>query len=80
MSEVQVVGHASDGLALRGVRRRAGGVADQALFVVAKGGLTAEQWIYAHNGDGFDGLIDLFRSMAESWRGWDGKRSWSSLE
>ncbi|MEQ4208855.1 DUF6228 family protein [Actinopolymorpha sp. B9G3] len=77
---VQVIGHTRNGLALRDVRRLSDGVADQALFAVAKGGLTAESWVYAHNGDGFDGLTDFFRSMAKSWRGWDGARTWSSLE
>ena len=77
---VEVLGHLADGLSIRDVRRSSDGTADQVLFVLAKGGLTAETWVYAHNGDGFDGFCDFFRSMAESWRGWDGEHSWSSLE
>jgi hypothetical protein len=42
--------------------------------------VSAESWVYAHNGNGFDGLGDFFRSMSEAWRGWDGEHRWSSLE
>lgn len=29
---------------------------------------------------GLDGLADFFREMADDWNGWDGERTWSSLE
>jgi hypothetical protein len=55
-------------------------LADQVLFVLAKEGISAESWVYAHNENGFDGLGDFFRSMSEAWRGWDDEHRWSSLE
>lgn len=75
-----VFGHPHSGLSIRDVRRLSSGDADQALFVLVKGGLTAETWVYAHEGNGFDGLVGFFRSMADAWRGWKGERTWSSLE
>ena len=80
MSHVVVFGHPYSGLSVRDVRRQSNGDAHQALFVLAKGGLTAETWVYAHDGNGFDGLVRFFRSMADAWRGWEGEQSWSSLE
>lgn len=39
--------------------------------------LSCSASVYAFMGDGID---EFFRSMARDWRGWDGVRSWSSLE
>lgn len=80
VSHVVVFGHSHSGLSVRDVRRLPSGDADQALFVLTTGGLSAETWVYAHEGNGFDGLVDFFRAMAEAWRGWEGEQAWSSLE
>ncbi|MFN2556429.1 MAG: DUF6228 family protein [Nitriliruptorales bacterium] len=40
-------------------------------------GMHATTAVYTY---GDDGLPDFFRALAESWRGWEGKREWNSLE
>lgn len=42
--------------------------------------LQAHRTVAAHYGNGFDDLIDFFRSLAAGWRGWSGERIYESLE
>lgn len=43
-------------------------------------GLDATATVYALNVLGFDGLADYFADLSSDWRGWQGVRTWSSLE
>lgn len=74
------IGPSRNGLSIRDVSRDTRGVADRALVRLAKDGLSAETWVYAHEGHGFDGLVAFFNQMGADWRGWVGERQWSSLE
>lgn len=42
--------------------------------------LQARRTVAAHYANGFDDLIDFFRGLATSWRGWPGERTYESLE
>ena len=42
--------------------------------------LQVQRTVAAHPGNGFDDLVDFFRSLATSWRGWSGERTYESLE
>ena len=44
------------------------------------GSLRAEASVYRHHEDGFDDLADFFGELERDWRGWDGVRTWTSLE
>jgi len=80
VTEPVVIGRSHDGLSVLDVRHDRGGDADQVLVRLTKEGLSAECWIYAHEGRGFDGLTAFFQSLADDWRVWSGQREWTSLE
>jgi len=42
--------------------------------------LQARRTVAAHYANGFDDLIDFFRSLGTRWRGWSGERTYESLE
>jgi hypothetical protein len=44
---------------------------------LAADGMEASTGVYVMGGDG---LANLFEAMASEWRGWDGVKSWESLE
>jgi len=39
--------------------------------------VSARQQVYGYAGTG---LLELFESLAQNWKGWDGEKLWSSLE
>lgn len=69
-----LLGSAREGLLLR--PEGGGGLSAR----LTHGGLTAETSVYAYSWAGFDGLETYFAGLASDWRGWGGKRGWSSLE
>ena len=42
-------------------------------------GLTASRVVYVHDFD-LDALAGFFQDLADSWKGWDGEKSWHSIE
>lgn len=44
------------------------------------GTLRAEARVFRHYASGFDDLAEFFEWLERDWRGWDGVRTWSSLE
>jgi hypothetical protein len=42
-------------------------------------GLTASRFVYVHSFD-LDALAGFFEDLADSWKGWDGEKSWRSIE
>jgi len=43
-------------------------------------GLEASSRVSAHYASEFDDLVAFFRQLAADWRGWDGERTYESLE
>ena len=43
-------------------------------------GLEASSRVSAHYASEFDDLVTFFRQLAADWRGWDGERTYESLE
>ena len=43
-------------------------------------GLDAGLRVSAHYAIGFDDLVKFFRGLASDWRGWQGERSYESLD
>lgn len=41
-------------------------------------GIAASHYVHAYGG--FGDLVEFFTELERSWRGWDGDRSWCSLE
>jgi len=54
------------------------GSADQLRVALVAPGIRAEIDVYVFRE--FGALVALFDSMEDSWRGWEGERSWASLE
>jgi Family of unknown function (DUF6228) len=43
-------------------------------------GLDASRRVWAHYATGFDELVAFFNGLAADWRGWQGERTYESLE
>lgn len=55
-----------------------GGVATSVEVTINVPGLLATNRVWSHGG--FADLLRFFEGMADDWRGWDGERSYESLE
>lgn len=62
------------------VQHGTNGVPFSMLVAVELGGLTAGREVASHYVSGFDDLVLFFVDLAENWRGWDGERTYESME
>jgi len=53
---------------------------DQVNATLVDDGLSASRPVYHGYASGFRDLVLFFEEMERDWRGWDGARSWESLE
>jgi uncharacterized protein DUF6228 len=53
---------------------------DYVLAELRSGGLSATRRVFHGYTTGFQDLASFFAALAEDWRGWDGVRTWESLE
>ncbi len=78
--EEALIGRETDGMQFMAVKRGPDG---EIWYVSARlrvAGLDASLRVSAHYATGFDDLVRFFRSLASDWRGWDGERTYESLE
>jgi hypothetical protein len=84
--EEACVGRALEGLHFQNVVRRPDAVrGPEARFwsvevCLRVPGLEASSRVSAHYASEFDDLVTFFRQLATDWRGWDGERTYESLE
>ena len=78
--EPVIIGTPSDCLSIQAVRRDRTGLVEEAWVRLSRQGLHAETWVWAHQRPGLDGLADYFAEMSDDWRGWDGERTWASVQ
>jgi Family of unknown function (DUF6228) len=76
--DVVTIGSHETKLELRCVDRRADGAAELLRARLVAPGLDVERDAYEF--EGYAALAGLFDEMASSWRGWDGERTFYSLE
>lgn len=74
------VGGPSARLIFTEVHRGPDGVPFSILVAVELGALTAGREVTSHYASGFDDLVLFFADLADSWRGWDGTRTYESME
>lgn len=75
-----VVGHDGAVLTFSGPRWLDGGGIRDVGVDLAVGRLSAHAVIHSEYDDGFGGLLRFFAGMAHDWRGWDGHRSYESVD
>ncbi|MDF0512494.1 DUF6228 family protein [Agromyces sp. H3Y2-19a] len=78
MEPIIVFGSESEGLSVVGVGGLRGSAPEQALVQVRADGLSATRWISEY--PDFGGLVQYFAELERHWRGWQGTKSWISLE
>jgi hypothetical protein len=75
-----MVGREGDGLWFGDVERGPGAEIWYAGVRLLVPGLDARLRVSAHYATGFDDLVAFFRGLASQWRGWQGERTYESLE
>jgi hypothetical protein len=75
-----MVGREADGLQFAEVERGPDGEIEYAWARLRVAGLDASLRVWAQYATGFDELVGFFRGLAASWRGWQGERTYESLE
>ena len=79
MDEVRVGGPGGT-VIFRCARRLPNGAAELLSVTLQDSDLNAGRGVYEGYADGFGPLADFFRDLAEHWRGWDGERTYESIE
>jgi Family of unknown function (DUF6228) len=78
--EVAAVGREADGLQFEAVQRgQKGGIWDVVVRLRVPG-LDASLPVSAHYATGFDELVAFLNELASDWHGWQGERTYESLE
>lgn len=72
------IGSSSQGLLLTWAPSKS--TVDQVSAELRDEGLHAAQIVYHGYATGFRDLVDFFMKLERDWRGWDGVRTWESLE
>lgn len=75
---VVLLGTRSNGLTVLDIEREGSAPPHNILVEWTDDGLSASTWVYEH--PGFERLIMFLTGLERDWRGWDGRRDWSSLE
>jgi Family of unknown function (DUF6228) len=78
--EVAAVGREADGLRFELVERGSKGEILSVVVRLRVPGLDASRRVWAHYATGFDELAAFFNGLAADWRGWQGERTYESLE
>ena len=78
--EVAAVGREADGLRFEQVQRGPHGEIRSVVMRLHMPGLDASLRVSAHYATGFDELVGFLNEMASDWRGWQGERTYESLE
>jgi hypothetical protein len=78
--EVAVVGREADGLRFDQVQRGSKGEILSVVVRLRVPGLDAGRRVWAHYAKGFSDLVAFFHGLAADWRGWQGERTYESLE
>jgi hypothetical protein len=78
--EVAVVGREADGLRFEQVQRAVDPRFRSVVVRLRVPGLDASRRVWAHYATGFDELVAFFNGLAADWRGWQGERTYESLE
>lgn len=78
MDPIIVFGNESEGLSVVSVGGLHGSAPEQALVRVSADGLSATRWISEY--PDFGGLVQYVTELERHWRGWQGTKSWVSLE
>jgi hypothetical protein len=78
--EVAAVGREAGGLRFEQVQRGSKGEILSVVVRLRVPGLDASRQIWAHYATGFDELVAFFNGLAADWRGWQGERTYESLE
>lgn len=78
MEPVVLLGTRSSGLTVLAVDRARAAPPHQILVEVTDDGLAASTWVYEY--PDFERLISFFNDLEKDWRGWEGRRDWSSVE
>lgn len=74
------IGDPDDGLSLRAEDRDENGYPVAVVATLRTPGLEATETVSQHYATGFDDLVEFFASLERDWRGWDGPKSYSSVE
>jgi Family of unknown function (DUF6228) len=75
-----MVGREADGLQFSHVERGPHGEIEFAWARLRVHGLDASMRVSSHYATGFDELVAFFHGLASDWRGWQGERTYESLE
>ena len=78
--DVAIVGRSTDGLHFSDVERGPDGEIWYVWARLKVAGLDASWRVSAHYATGFDELTEFFHGLAARWRGWEGVRTYESLE
>ncbi len=78
--EVAAVGREANGLRFEQVQRGSKGEIWSVVVRLRVPGLDASRRVWAHYATGFDELVAFFNGLAADWRGWQGERTYESLE
>jgi hypothetical protein len=78
--EVAAVGREAGGLRFEQVQRGPQGEIWSVVVRLRLPGLDASRRVWAHYATGFDELAAFFHGLAADWRGWQGERTYESLE
>ncbi len=78
--EVAAVGREAGGLRFEQVQRGPEGEIWSVVVRLRVPGLDASRRVSAHYATGFDELVAFFNELAADWRGWQGERTYESLE
>jgi hypothetical protein len=71
---------AADGLRFEEMQRGPKGEICSVVVRLRVPGLDASLWVSAHYATGFDELVAFLNGLASDWRGWQGERTYESLE
>jgi hypothetical protein len=78
--ELATVGREADGLQFEQVQRGSKGEIWSVVARLRVPGLDASRRVCAHYATSFDELVAFFNRLAADWRGWQGERTYESLE
>lgn len=74
------IGRPSDGLRLLPVDVETDGSVVSIEALLRVDGLEAQRVVFHHYSKGFADLSDFFTELEQAWRGWEGERTYESLE
>jgi hypothetical protein len=77
--EVATVGRQTDGLRFEQVQRGPKGEIETVVVRLRVPGLDASRRVWEYEA-GFNALVAFFNGLAADWRGWQGERTYESLE